>query len=138
MHYNWPAFLNGAQNFIIALVLSAALLALFKRIYQAITPYNERALIAEGNMAAAVALAGSMIGFALPMASALTVTVDRVEFVMWTVLAGVVQIVSFLIIRKFIVADVKGKIEAGNMATAIYLAATAIAIGLLNAASMTY
>lgn len=138
MSYSLPIFLNGAQNFIIALVLSAALLALFKRIYQAITPYNERVLIAEGNKAAAVALAGSMIGFALPMASALTVTVDRLEFVMWAVLAGVVQILAFLILRRFIVDDIKGKIEAGNMAVAIYLAATAIAIGLLNAASMTY
>lgn len=138
MSYNWSAFLFGAQHFIIALVLSAALLALFKRIYQAITPYNERELIADGNKAAAVALAGSMIGFALPLASALAVTADRVEFVMWAILAGVVQIVAFLILRKFIVADIKGKIEAGNMAVAIYLAATAIAIGLLNAASMTY
>lgn len=138
MAYNLPAFLNGAQNFIIALLLSCALLALFKRIYQAITPYNERALIAEGNMAAAVALGGSMLGFALPLASALTETADRVEFVMWGILAGVVQILSFTILRRFIVADVKGNIEAGNMAVAIYLAATAIAVGLLNAASMTY
>ena len=138
MAYNLPAFLNGAQNFIIALLLSCALLALFKRIYQAITPYNERALIAEGNMAAAVVLGGSMLGFALPLASALTETDDRVEFVMWGILAGIVQILSFTILRRFIVADVKGNIEAGNMAVAIYLAATAIAVGLLNAASMTY
>lgn len=138
MSYNLPAFLNGAYQFIVALVLSVALLALFKRIYQAVTPYNERTLIADGNKAAAVALAGSMIGFALPMASALMVTADRIEFVMWVVLAGLVQILSFTIIRRFIVADIKGKIEAGNMAVAIYLAATAVAIGLLNAASMTY
>lgn len=138
MSYNLPAFLNGAYQFLVALILSAALLALFKRIYQAITPYSERELIANGNMAAAIALAGSMIGFALPMASALMVTADRVEFVMWAVLAGVVQILSFTILRRFIVTDVKAKIEAGNMAVAIYLAATAVAVGLLNAASMTY
>lgn len=138
MTYDLPAFLLGAQHFIVAFGTSLILLALFKWLYQMATPYDERALIAGGNRAAATALGGSVIGFTLPLASALAVTADVVEFVMWAVLAGIIQIVAFVVIRRFIISDVRGQIESGNMAVAAYLAATAIAVGLLNAASMTY
>ncbi len=138
MQYNFQAFINGAGHFILAFSAACILLALFKRLYQMATPYDEAKLIADGNMAAAVTLAGAIIGFALPLASALRETGDIVEFAMWAVLAGIIQIVVFAIIRKFIVPDVKERIEQGNIATASYLAATAIGVGLLNAASMTY
>lgn len=138
MSFDFPAFLYGAQHFLLAFLLSAALLALFKRIYQRITPYDERALIADGNRAAAIGLGGTMIGFALPLASALTFTADLIEFALWAVTAGVIQILAFLVLQRFIVSDLRSQIERDNIAVAGYLAATSIAVGLLNAASMTY
>jgi putative membrane protein len=138
MTYTFAAFTTGAQHFIVAFGLACLFLAVFKRLYQIVTPYDEKGLIAGGNMAAAIALGGAIIGFALPLASALTVTGDLIEFAMWAVLAGVIQIVAFLIMRRFIVADVKGGVESGNVAVSTYLAATSIAVGMLNAASMTY
>jgi putative membrane protein len=138
MGYNLPAFLTGAQHFIVAFGLACLFIALFKRLYQMTTPYEEKALIASGNMAAAVALGGAVLGFALPVASALTQTSGIIEFAMWAVMAGVIQIVAFFVMRRFIIDDVKGKIEGGNVAIASYLAATSVAVGLLNAASMTY
>ncbi len=138
MTLDFGYFLNGAAHFVVAFGLACILLAAFKRLYQISTPYNERALIAAGNPAAAIALGGAIIGFALPLASALSVTADPVEFVAWGVLAGVIQIVASLIVRRFVVRDLVERIESGNIASAIYLAATSIGIGLLNAASMTY
>lgn len=131
-------FGTGAGHFIVAFGLAALFLAVFKRLYQWSTPYDEARLIGEGNVAAAIALSGAIIGFALPLASALTQTVDPVEFTVWALLAGVIQIIASLIIRRVIVRDMVQRIEAGNVASAIYLAATAIGVGLLNAASMTY
>ncbi len=138
MNYDLPAFLIGAQKFLIAFGLACLFIAIFKKIYQMITPYNEKALINGGNQAAAIALGGAILGFALPTASALEQTGSVVEFSMWALLAGVIQIIAFLIMRRFVVDDVRAKIEGGNIAASIYLAATSVAIGLLNAASMTY
>lgn len=131
-------FATGAGHFIVAFGLACLFLAIFKRVYQVSTPYDERALIAQGNMAAAIALGGAIIGFALPLASALTVTVDPIEFAAWALLAGVIQIIASLIVRRFVVRDMVERIESGNIATAVYSASTSIGVGLLNAASMTY
>lgn len=131
-------FGEGAYHFIIAFGVACVLLAIFKRIYQWSTPYDERALITAGNTAASIALGGAMLGFALPLASALTQTTSVVEFALWGVLAGVIQIVASLFLRRVVVRDMVARIESGNIASATYLAATSVAVGLLNAASMTY
>lgn len=131
-------FMDGAVHFIVAFGLACLFLTVFKWLYQVSTPYDERALIAANNSAAAVALGGAIIGFALPLASALEVTGSIVEFAAWGLLAGVIQIVAALIIRRVVVRDMAARIEGGNIASAIYSAATSIGVGLLNAASMTY
>lgn len=138
MNVDYQGFMTGAGHFILAFGLSCLFLAIFKRIYQWSTPYDEAALIRDGNMAAAIALSGAIIGFALPLASALTQTADPVEFTMWALLAGVIQIVASLVVRRFVVRDLVERIQGGNIASATYLAATAIGVGMLNAASMTY
>lgn len=137
-HYLLLSFAMAAGHFLLAFGLAALFLAVFKRVYQWSTPYDEAALIGQGNVAAAVALGGAIIGFALPLASALTQTVNPVEFAAWGLLAGVIQIVASLLVRRVIVRDMVERIEANNVASAVYLAATSIGVGLLNAASMTY
>jgi putative membrane protein len=136
--FDTQAFVDGAIHFLIAIGLAAAFLVAFQYIYQAITPQDERKLIREGNVAAALPFAGAIIGFALPVASALSQTDSMVEFAAWAALAGVIQIVAFLIVRALVVKDVHDRIERGEVATGIYLAAIAVAVGLINAASMTY
>lgn len=131
-------FGQGAYHFVIAFGLACVMLAVFKRIYQWSTPYDERALIGAGNTAAGIALAGGIVGFALPLASALTQTDSIIEFALWGLLAGVIQIIASLVLRRFVVRDMVARIESGNVASATYLAATSISVGLLNAASMTY
>lgn len=136
--FDTSAFVNGAMHFLMALGLAAAFLVLFQYLYQMITPQDERKLIREGNVAAALPFAGAIIGFALPVSSALSQTDSMAEFAAWAALAGIVQIVAFLIVRMLVVKDVHARIERGEVATGIYLAAVAIAVGLINAASMTY
>jgi putative membrane protein len=138
MNLNYDSFLTGAGHFLLAFGLAALFLAVFKRVYQWSTPYDEAKLIGQGNVAASIALGGAIIGFALPLASALTQTADPVEFAAWGLLAGIIQIVASLLVRRVIVRDMVERIEANNVASAVYLAATSIGVGLLNAASMTY
>lgn len=136
--FDQAAFFQGAIAFLIAFGLALVFLIVFQLIYQATTPQDERKLIGEGNAAAAVTFGGAIIGFALPVASALGQTTSIAEFAAWAALAGVVQIVAALVIRMLVIKDVHHRIERGEVATGIYLAAVAIAIGLINAASMTY
>ncbi len=138
MWLDYDSFLSGAGHFVVAFGIACILLAIFKRLYQISTPYNERQLVAEGNVAAAVALGGAIVGFALPLASALTQTANPVEFAAWGILAAVIQIVAALVVRRFVVTDMRARIEGGNVASGVYLAATSVAVGLINAASMTY
>jgi putative membrane protein len=136
--FDQTAFIQGATAFLIAFGLACVFLVAFQLIYQATTPQEERKLIREGNVAAALTFGGAIVGFALPVSSALSQTDSLVEFAAWAALAGVVQIVAALVIRMLVIKDVHHRIERGEVATGVYLAAVAIAIGLINAASMTY
>ena len=69
--FDTTAFLFGAGHFLIAFAIACLFLATFKWLYQVSTPYDERRLVAEGNMAAAITFGGAIVGFALPLASAL-------------------------------------------------------------------
>lgn len=131
-------FGQGAYHFLVAFGLACVFLVVFKWLYQISTPYDEKQMIASGNAAAGIALGGAILGFALPLASALTQTASIVEFAMWAVLAGVIQIVASLVLRRIVVRDLVSRFQDNNIATATYIAATSIALGLLNAASMTY
>lgn len=135
--FDWFAFQTGATAFLIAFVAAIAFFVAFKFIYQLVTPYHERDLIRQGNSAAAVALGGALIGYVLPLASALSHTVSLPEFAAWALLAGVIQIVSFIVVSRFVYKALAARIEAGELAAGIYLASISIGVGLLNAACMT-
>ena len=70
--FDWFIFQQGAIAFLIAFAMAGAFTLAFKLIYQWVTPYHEHTLIREGNTAAAIALGGALIGYVLPLASALS------------------------------------------------------------------
>ena len=135
--FDVTAFQTGALAFLLAFVTAGLFTLAFKVIYQWITPYKERELIRAGNTAAAIALIGALIGYVLPLASALSNTVSLFEFAAWATLAGVIQIVAFTAVRMIALPDVKARIEAGETSIGVYMAGVSIAVGLLNAACMT-
>jgi len=129
--------LAGLPSFLLYFVTGLALLGVFLAVYGWVTPYRELALIREGNVAAAVALAGVIVGLALPLASAIAHSVSLVDMVAWGVVALVVQIVVYFVVAR-LVPHFGEAIRAGRVAGATLLAAVAVGVGLLNAASMTY
>jgi len=137
MIFDPHAFGAGALNFGLAFLAAGGFTLIFKAIYQLITPYNEGALIRAGNPAAAVALGGAVIGYVIPLASALAHTATLPEFVAWATLAGVLQIAAFWIVRRVALPDVTPRIERGDMAAALYLLIISLAVGILNAACMS-
>ena len=135
--FDAEAFADGAFQFAIAFFTAGLFLLAFKLLYQALTPHRERELIAAGNPAAAITLGGALIGYVIPLATALTQTVSLAEFAAWAALAGVIQIVVFLVVRHLRFRDLSQRIERGEIAPALYLSSLSVAVGLLNAASMT-
>lgn len=124
-----PAFLAACSA---GLLLFVAALFLFLRL----TPLPELRLIREGNEAAALALGGAMLGLALPLASAIAHSISLVDLLVWGAIALVVQLASYAGIR-LAFPDLSDGIAAGRRASGLVAAATALAFGLINAASMT-
>ena len=105
-------------------------------IYMWVTPHAEIKLIRENNMAASLAFAGSLIGFCMPLAIAITNSVSLIDVLVWGVVALLVQIVVFYLVR-LPIPKISERIEKGEMASGLWLGVTSSAGGLLNAASMT-
>ncbi len=127
----------SALAFVVAFVAAGLFTVIFKLIYQWVTPYDEAKLIREGNVAAALALGGALVGYVLPLASALSNTVTLAEFCAWAALAGVLQIAAFTLVRLLAMKDVAARIERGEIAAGVYLLSISLAVGVLNAACMT-
>lgn len=137
MTFDPMVFFAGALNFALAFLAAGGFTLIFKALYQVLTPHNEGALIRAGNAAAAVALGGALLGYVIPLASALTQTHSLPEFVAWAALAGVIQIAAFWIVRRIVLPDISARIEKGEMAAALYMLFISLTVGVLNAACMT-
>ncbi|MBM6577638.1 DUF350 domain-containing protein [Microvirga sp. SRT01] len=131
------SFGDSAIAFLVAFIAAGLFTIAFKLIYQAATPYNERNLIRDGNVAAAITLGAALLGYILPLASALEHTVSLLEFAIWALLAGFIQIVTFTIVRLAVMRDFSDRIVRGELAAAIYMASISLGVGLLNAACMS-
>ena len=131
-----PQVLAGLPAFLLCFALGLVMLAAFLVIYLAVTPYNEIALIREGNAAAAISLGGATIGYVLPLSRAIAQSVSVVDMLAWGLIALVVQVAVYFVAAKA-VPHFPESIKAGRISGATFLAALAIAVGLLNAAAMT-
>ena len=127
-----PAILN----YLLHLATAVALVMAYFVIYTRMTPYDEVALIRAGNRAAALSLGGTLIGFALPIASALLHTGDYYQFLGWAGGAMLVQLLVFQITTRALNMS-KDQIEADNAAFGGLLGAISVSIGLVNAGAIS-
>ncbi len=128
---------SGIVNFLIYFGTSIVLLALFCALYIRVTPFAEYQLIKEGKKAPAISYGGAILGFVIPLASAIAQSASFIDMLIWGVVALVVQIVVFFIV-KLTFATLVQDIEKDSVAAGILLAVFSVAAGILNAASMTY
>ena len=130
-------YLAGIPSFLAYFLLSLVLLAVFAAVYTRLTPHNEWQLIRQNVPAASVAFGGSLIGFTLPLHSAISHSVNIVYCALWGGVALIVQLITFAVVRRFI-PNISERIANNEMASGIFVAAASISVGLLNAASMSY
>ena len=130
-------YLSTVPNFLIYLGTAALLLVAFMAAYIMATPQRDIALIRQGNVSASVVFSGTLIGFTLPLASALAHSVNLYDLLTWCIVAGLVQGIASLVLR-LMIHDLRAHIEADRVSVAITMASLKIAMGLLNAAAMVY
>ncbi len=119
--------------------ISLLFVVIFKYFYKFVTPHDEWKLIKdEQNTAAAVGFGGAVVGFAIALSGAASNSVSLVDFATWGVVALVAQSLAFALVRFGFISRIAQRIEANEISAGIMLAATNIAVGLLNAACMTY
>jgi putative membrane protein len=124
-------------NFLAYFATALALTAVFLFAYINITPIREWHEIRAGNPAAAVSLSGALLGFVLALASVISHSGGLLDMLVWGAIALVAQLVAFGAVR-LAKPDLVQRISDGSMSHAIFMAAIALAVGLLNAACMTY
>lgn len=129
--------LAGLGNFALYFFVSLGALLIFKMIYAWITPHDEWALVKAQNTAAAVGFSGAIIGFSIALSGAASNSVNIIDFAIWAVVALIAQLIAFLIVRLRLPKIIQ-RIQDDEVPAAIVLAGVSIAIGLLNAACMTY
>lgn len=115
--------------------LTLALFALGVAVYMAITPFHEMRLVREGNAAAGIVLAGSMVALAIPLAATLATSRFTLDILIWGLVALVLQLLTFVAVT-LLIRGLRGMIEAGNAAAAWLLMGVQIAVALLNAGAM--
>ncbi len=128
--------LTDLPEFLAFFVVAVLMMIVFVAVYTNVTRHSEIKLIKENSVAAAVAFSGSMIGFALPLASAMISSRTILEVIIWGMVALLVQIVVYLLVR-LPMPRVSERIENNEIAAGIWLGASSLAAGILNAASMT-
>ena len=137
MDFSIAASIAGLPEFLAYVAVSAVLVLVYIVVYSSITPHNEFALIRENNTAAAVAFSGSLLGFVVPLSAAVTNSTSLGDCAIWGLVALVVQIVAYLLLR-LPVGNLSGRIAEGQTAAGIWLGAGSLAAGMVNAACMSY
>ncbi len=129
------AFWNGLPHFMMQSLVVLVLLFLGTLVYMKLTRHNEMALIRAGNVAAAVSLAGAVVGMAIPAAFALASSVTLLDVAIWTVMALLMQMFAFRIVD-LMLKDLPGRIEAGEMGAAVLLVSIKLSAAFVNAAAI--
>jgi putative membrane protein len=129
--------LAGLGSFLGYFSAAVLLLVLFTLVYGRVTPYPEFQLIREGKVAPAISFTGALLGFVAPLASVISHSIGLLDMILWAVVALVIQISVFLVL-KALFADLSRKIAQDCRAAAILLGGVSLAIGILNAACMSY
>ncbi len=113
------------------------LLAVFVTCYLWFTPLREIRLIRAGNVSAAVSLGGAVLGFVLPLASAIAHSVSLLDLLVWGGVAMAVQLAAYTVLH-LLLRELPAQIEQDHLAMAILAALASVTVGLLAAAAMSY
>ena len=123
----FPLALGHAGVTLVMLILGATLYAL-------LTPHKEITLIREGNTAAALSLAGVLLGLAIPLAASLKASTNVIEIGLWGAVTVVVQLLVFRLVD-MILRGLPKRIQEGEVSAAALLVGAKLATAIVIAAA---
>jgi len=127
----FPAFLQY-------MVSSALLLIIALAIYLKATPYNEIKSIKEGNIAAAIAFAGTILGMSIAMSSVIFHSTTWLDKIVWVSISLIVQLAIWFGIN-LCFKNLQHSIDVDkSVSHAILLASISTAAGIIQAACLSY
>ena len=130
------SFLAGIPFLLSHFGVTVLMLVIGVFIYMWITSHDERKLIREGNTAAAISLAGAILGLAIPLSFCMASSVNVYDIVIWGIVTLVIQLATFWIIDIWL-RDLSKRIEEGQVGTAILLVSVKLAVASINAAAVS-
>ena len=127
--------LTGLPAFLVYFCTAIFAVVVYLFVYTRITPHDEFKLIRDNDPAAAIAPGLSLLGFTLPVVSAVAHSANVVDCLIWSLIALIVQVIVYYVV-KIPIPNLSAKIAAGEVAPAIWLGLSSLAAGALNAACM--
>jgi putative membrane protein len=139
LNWNTPVlkdYLTGLPAFGIYFATAIAMVAAFGGIYTLITRHHEFTLLRRGCSAAVPAFLGALVGYVLPLTTAMQHSANWFDFVIWAVVGAVVQILAYLV-ACLVMPGLSKRISDDDIPSGILLGGIALVFGMINSASMT-
>ncbi|MCI4643697.1 MAG: DUF350 domain-containing protein [Hyphomonadaceae bacterium] len=129
------AFRSGLPVFLIFTGVAALMLIFSVAVYIKLTPWRELALVKDQNGAAGLALAGAIVGLAIPISACLANSVSLIGFVIWGLVSLLLQLLAYRI-TDLLLRDLPKRIEEDQAGPAIVLVGAKLASASLLAAGL--
>lgn len=126
---------SGLPKLLAHFVAAAAIYAAGIAAYLRLTPYHELELVRAGNVAAAITLAGAIVGLAIPVAMTLATSLNVADILVWGAVSSVLQAAAFGL-ASLALRGLPAAVERGDIAAACVAASTQLAVGIVNAGAM--
>ena len=130
------SFLSGIPLLLLHFSLTLVMLVCGAVIYVFVTPYDDIALIKDGNSAAALSLSGALIGLGIPLSVAMAGSVNAFDILIYGAVSIILQLVAYRI-TDLVLKGLPQRIESGEMSAAITMFGIKISISLINAAAVS-
>ncbi len=128
------AFAAGFPVFLAHAGVTVAILFAAVALYVLLTPHKEITLIREGNTAAAISLAGVLVGLAIPLAASLKASTNVIEIGLWGAVTVVVQLLVFRLVD-LLLHGLPRRIQEGEVSAAALLVGAKLATAVIIAAA---
>ncbi len=128
-------FVEGFPDFMLYTSVAALMLVVAVATYIKLTPWRELALVKDQNGAAGLALAGAVVGLAIPISACLATSVSLIGLVIWGVVALLLQLLAYRI-TDLLLRDLPRRIEEDQAGPAIVLIGAKLASAMLLAAGL--
>jgi len=102
-------------------------------LYITLTPYDDIKLVKDGNIASAISLFGIIVGLAIPLAFCLSQTSEVADILFWGSFTVAIQLLAFKVCD-WMLSDLSGRIERGEISAALVLLAVKLAVAFINSA----